>query len=144
MGREGVTGLGLSPKKYHFLSFQGDCGHLDREHHPCRAHGDPLQSVCTYQQIISSIWARTRLIHSSRTSTMILIIVIIILGRQSWLWKLSGFLQPPRTRLVPGEIKNTKWWVVESLQTFTMYALSPPSSITISSVGKRFSNNIAT
>ena len=52
MGREGVTGLGLSPKKYHFLSFQGDCGHLDREHHPCRAHGDPLQSVCTYQQII--------------------------------------------------------------------------------------------
>ena len=37
------------------MSFQGDCGHLDREHHPCRAHGDPLQSVCTYQQIIIDV-----------------------------------------------------------------------------------------
>ena len=68
--------------KIPLLSFQGDCGHLDREHHPRRAHGDPLQSVCTYQQIIIDHRAKTCLIHSSRTSTMILIIITIILGRQ--------------------------------------------------------------
>ena len=27
---------------------QGDCGHLDCQHHPCCAHGYSLQSVCGY------------------------------------------------------------------------------------------------
>ena len=30
-------------------SYLGDCGHLDREHHPCCANGCPLQGVCKYK-----------------------------------------------------------------------------------------------
>ena len=86
-GREGVNGLGLSPKFFVFSRWLWSFGSW--------APSLP----CPW-------WSSTKCMYVSTDHHRCEqeFVLFILQGRQPWLWKLSGFLQPSRTRLVPGEI----------------------------------------
>ena len=88
---------------------QGDCGHLDCQHDPCRAHGYPLQSVCGYhfdcQHQISLLYFN--LLYFTKCMWVSFWNhwkhhLSLLLGCQPWPWKLSWLLCTPSTRLVSG------------------------------------------